>query len=162
MARKLAIAIVAVAALWWLSGLFVSDEAKIRNLLLQGERAFNDAHRSGALAVFSERFSDVKSRIDYNRLGRVFAYVFLKEKHPQTGELRFQLKLPEDRMAIVVEGGDSSSAMAEFDLQLSRRRAERLELEWAARVTARLENEDSGWKVVSTDYETLSGALPRL
>ena len=141
-----------------------SDETKIAWLLHDAAAAFDSMHRGGCLAAFHDDFTDSSTPVvgqvvlDRAILGQVLLLLFTRDVDRGTGEFRYRVHLPEDRLQIEVA---DDTATATFELQLERRTGDEWKPAWEVRITAELLEEEGSWLIRRSSHQTLSGRRPR-
>ncbi len=161
--RVIIAAVVALAAFLaasWLPYWLADDATRIRMLVEECAAAFNDGSRSGCLEGFAEDFVDETSKIDRELLGRALAYLFLKEKHAETGQLRYRIEIDPKEFPVTVESDGDAAKIPSVAVRFLRLRAGSYEPAWTIDVECELAKIDGRWRIRRTRHDTQDGRRP--
>jgi hypothetical protein len=154
-----ALTLAVVALVVWRTALaFVSDETRIRWRLQDMSEAFDEARlrpiASGLAPDFHDRTTGYERALVLDLLRAFYL------EHAR-GPLPYAVDLPEDRIAVEL-GADGRSATATFVADFTALADDSAQLAWSVEIQAELEHTDSGWRILSSRHDTLTGDARRL
>lgn len=142
--------------------MLASDETRIRWLLEDAARSFNEAYLAGCLEAFDNRYQDTSSTpaLDRTMLAATLRYVFQLRVDLKTKAFLLRVRIPEEELTIQV-GRSGEQAEARFRLDLEEQLEGAWQSAWQLQVTANLQEAGGDWRIRQSSHETAAGRPPR-
>jgi hypothetical protein len=138
-----------------------SDETKIRWLVEDMAKGFDETRMDPILVAFAEDFRDETSGADRRSLREGLAYLFLTAKDPATKAFPYRVEVAIRELAVDDAAPDSPTADCELDARFLDLRAGASDPTWEIAVTAHWVRGEYGWRIARSSYETRSGRILR-
>ena len=146
--------VLGVFGLRWAIHALASDETRIRWMVEAMEEGFNDGSAKGATGGLGRDWRhEGMDGLDAETLRGMLLREFM-ELRRRDGELSVRIEVPEDTLAITVDG---ESATLECEALMERRREGKWTGAWRSRIEGELRKGEEGWEILRTRHEDLEG-----
>ena len=136
--------------------LFASDEQRIEWCVEDMVSGFNKARLHKAGGGFHPTWIVPEAGLTRPHVMDGLRALFFQEKHPETRAFSLSAELDEDSWEVSVDEG---KATAQFVMRFYSLATEPPTLEWEVRLDNKLiDDEELGWRLSETRYESLAGA----
>lgn len=152
----LLVVVLGIFAVRKLVSLFVADETRIRQLVLDMGEGFNDSNPLAVVGGLDSTWYHDGRSIDRTELSRALVFTFWQDRTELKRRFRRRVEIDEETLVIELEE-ESPRAKVSCEARFFALRGEEWELDWHVRFEAELTNGASGWSIVSSRQTDLSG-----
>lgn len=136
--------------------LMLDDEARIRGLIEDMAREFDDGSAAGAVAGLARDWRDASTGLDRATLRAALARLFFQQGLSDAGGA-WRVELPPEHFALALEPSEPDGARVACRARFFVAGA--VEPFWVVAIEAELARGEDGWEVLRSDHRTLAGRL---
>jgi len=148
----------AVLLLLWLRGCFLSDEERVRQIILSMADGFNRSRAGQIVDPLAEGYVEETSRHDRTDVRGYLGVLFLTQRDPKTKEFRYRVEV--ENLSVTMDAEKPGKAQVVVVASFLALGARGYEPVWRVEVSASLDRTDDGWKVMRSTHRGLSGKRP--
>ncbi len=142
-----------------LSRYFRSDEAIIKNQLLDVAEAFNDRLARSCVEILADDFRDTTTGYGKQDIRERLFYLFTKTRNIK-GKFPYRVVIRENLVEVELDRPDRVTGTIRFNCQLMRVEDNRESIEWEFEVTAGGKKADNTWLFTTAEHKTSGGTRP--
>jgi hypothetical protein len=147
-----------VLLLFWLRGCFLSEEERVRRIILSMADGFNRCRAGQVVDPLAESYVEETSRHDRTDVRGYLGVLFLTQRDPKTKEFRYRVEV--ESLSVAMDGEKPGKAQVVVVASFLALGSGAGESAWRVEVSASLDRTDDGWKVMRSTHRGLSGKRP--
>ena len=147
-----------VLLFFWLRGCFLSDEERVRRIILSMADGFNRSRAGQIVDPLAEGYVEETSRHDRTDVRGYLGVLFLTQRDPKTKEFRYRVEV--ENLSVTMDAEKPGKAQVVVVASFLALGARGYEPVWRVEVSASLDRTDDGWKVMRSTHRGLSGKRP--
>ena len=158
--KHLAIFLAVLIAMYFVGGLFISDETRVRwkvNALIE---AFNAARAGSTVATLADDYKDALSGANRDMVRQYLTAVFLKKENRVDGSFKHPARLAGGELTITVGQPAEGQATVKGTVELTNASDEDAPPSCVVGVEATLSKASGEWLFTRSRYSIQSGRIP--
>jgi hypothetical protein len=151
-----------LAAVFALRRAIEPEENKVRRRIESMADGFNSSRAGKVLDGIAESFAEKDAGVEKEELRAFLAYLFFKERDPESKRFRYQVEVSKLEVALDPPGPPEGPPRASVSLEANflELRAQKFTSVWKASIQGTLEKGDDGWQVIRSSHQTVEGRRP--